>query len=138
MAETFYGDWLVRCIEKDSDFEQRFKISGSDSSDSTYNGTPGTQIDRVSGQQWSIEMEWNDNAGSGWQPSDIGRSAASYTVQEGLVITLGADDNWPEKRDGDYNDLIIVCKSLDPAINPNPPPPNPPHFTISNDMIKDR
>jgi hypothetical protein len=132
-TEIFYGDWLVQCDQVNADFSQQFIIRGSDNADGIYNGTQGTQIARVSGQQWSISTEWNDNISSGWQSSDIKRSA-SYTLQEGLVIMLGADDNTPDQRDFDYDDLILNCKSLDPIINPTPPP-SVPDFTISPDMI---
>lgn len=135
-TEIFYGEWSVECYKVDAVFSEQFIIKGSDNGDAIYKGTPGTNIARVSGEQWSISMEWNDNASSGWQPSDIKRSS-SYTVQEGLVIMLGADDNYSTQRDSDYNDLILICKSLDPTINPTPPPTIQ-DFKISEDMIKDR
>ena len=90
----------------------------------------------MSGQEWFIKMEWNDGAGSDWPASDIRRSA-SDTISDGLVVTLGADDNLPSLRDLDYDDMIIVCKSLDPNINPQPSS-FAFDFTISKDMIKEK
>ncbi len=100
----------------DAYFSEQFTITGSDNSDGRYPGIQGTKIAEVFGQEWSVSMQWNDEAGSDWQPSDIKRSTA-YSTQEGLVVALGADDDYPSKRDGDYNDLILVCKSLDPTIS---------------------
>lgn len=137
MAQTFYGDWSVRCDQVSGDFSQCFKIIGSDGSVTIYSGTPGMQVARVSGEEWSIEMEWNDNAGSGWKPSDIRRSP-SYTVLEGFVIRLEADDNTPDARDFDYDDMVLICKSLDPMINPDPPSGYPFDFTISKDMLTEK
>lgn len=119
-TENFRGDWLVQFSSTSADFSQRFVIIGSTSSDGIYPGTAGTQISRVSGQKWSIKMEWNNNVGSGWQPSDI-RTYPTYLIQEGLIITLYADDNYENMRDFDYNDLVPRCRSLDPALNPIPP-----------------
>ena len=134
-VQTFYGDWLVQCDQVNAGFSQRFSISGSENSDGVHPGTPGNQI-RVSGQEWFIKMEWNDGAGSDWPASDIRRSA-SYTISDGLVVTLGADDNLPSLRDLDYDDMIIVCKSLNPNINPQPSS-FAFDFTISKDMIKEK
>jgi len=135
MTEIFYGEWFIQCEQINADFSEQFIISGSDSSDGIYPGTPGIQIARVSGKQWSIEMQWNNNTGSGWQTSGIKRSA-TYTVLEGLVIRLGADDNFDSSRDFDYNDMILICKSLDTKINPTPPSRYPYGFTIPKDNEK--
>lgn len=137
MAQTFHGDWSVQCDQVSGDFSQRFIIRGSDSSDSEYLGEPGTKIPRVSGDEWSIEMEWKDNAGSGWQPSDIRRSP-SFAIHEGFVIRLEADDNTAKAQDFDYDDMILICKSLDPTINPNPGSGYPFDFTISKNMLTEK
>ena len=124
MSETFYGEWSLEVVEKTADFDQRFKITVSNNSDSIYPGTPGISIS-VSGEQWEVTMEWNDNVGSGWQTSDVQRSA-SYTADEGLVIKLGADDKTTDpNRDYDYDDLVLVCKYLERTINPQPASGNP-------------
>jgi hypothetical protein len=135
MTETFFGEWSVKVERILAGFAQRFIITGSDSSDGTYPGALGTVLPRVSGKQWTLAMEWNDNAGSGWQPSDI-RRAASYTVREGLVVHLGADDNtFDPARDFDFDDLVLVCTNLEPAVNPFSPSPPPFEFTLSEHML---
>lgn len=118
MEEIFFGNWYVEVSQKSSSaFSQRFRIVGSDSSDGTYMGTPGMVIN-VSGEGWKIIMEWNDGVGSRWQSSDI-RRLITYSVSDGLVKKLGADDNiFNPNRDYDFNDLVIICKNLDPTLNP--------------------
>jgi hypothetical protein len=69
-----------------------------------------------------------------WQPSDLRRTAASYTLQEGLVTVLGADDNFEQFRDHDFNDLVLRCRNLDPELNPRIPLFNTPDFTLPVDV----
>lgn len=88
----------------------------------------------MSGPRWFLRFEWNDNAGSGWQPSDLRRIDASYTLQEGLVTVLGADDNFEQFGDHDFNDLILRCRNLDPELNPRIPLFNMPDFTLPADV----
>src|SRR5262249_4018256 len=128
MSETLYGTWSIRVLSKDADFDERFTIAGSAASDGSYPGTPGTAV-TVSGTRGVLTMEWNDRAGSGWQPSATRRSAA-FTVEGGLVLTLGADDNTPAARDFDYNDMVLECRYLDPALNPLTPAVNPYDFSV--------
>jgi hypothetical protein len=128
VAEIFYGDWAVEVLAKDAAFSQRFVIAGSAASDGAYPGVPGTGAGVVSGQGWSITMEWSDDAGSGWQPSEIRRSAV-YIEHVGLVVDLGADDNVPALRDHDYNDMILRCRSVDPLLDPLQQRVNPYDFT---------
>lgn len=133
MTQTFYGEWFVQVVSRESAFDQRFVISGSDTSDGPYDGTPGVST-QVSGDSWTLTLEWNDYVGSGWQPSGV-RESAEYTIQDGLVITLGADDNIEPVRDLDYNDVVVSCTSLDPSINP--PATDPPlDFTITEDQLR--
>lgn len=133
MGLTFYGDWFVEVIGVDSAFSQRFVISGSDLADGAYDGVDGISA-RVSGEAWTIDLEWNDNASSGWQPSDV-QKTATYTIDVGLVVTLGADDNVEELQDRDFNDMVVACTSLDPTVNP--PMTDPPlDFTITEDQLR--
>jgi hypothetical protein len=126
----------VTVFSKDAAFSERFVIEGSVSSDGVYAGETTTPPVSVSGARWFLRFEWNDNAGSGWQPSDIRRTAASYTLQEGLVTFLGADDNFEQFRDQDFNDLVLRCRNLDPEINPRIPLFNMPDFTLPADVRK--
>ena len=134
MAETFFGPWTVEVVGVESAFSQRFVITGSDSADGAYDGTMGVMV-QVGGEEWRLDLEWNDNAGSGWQPSGV-RRGADFSISDGLTVTLGADDNVEAVRDHDFNDVGLACHSLDPAVDP--PATDPPlDFTITEDMLRD-
>jgi hypothetical protein len=125
----FSGSWVIKVDSKDADFSERFIISGSVASDGIYPGEISMPSVSVSGQRWFLRFEWNDNASSGWQPSDIRRTAAAYTLEEGLITFVGADDS--SSRDQDFNDLVLRCRNLDPKINPRIPLTNLlPDFTL--------
>jgi len=129
-AQLFSGNWVIQVFSKDAAFSERFVIEGSLASDGAYAGETTTPPVSVSGPRWFLRFEWNDNAGSGWQPSDVRRTGASFTLQEGLVTFLGADDNFSQLRDHDFNDLVLRCRNLDPEINPRIPLTTPPDFTV--------
>jgi hypothetical protein len=134
MTQRFYGPWSVEVISRDADYGERFVIGGSANADGAYDGTPGVSV-QVSGDAWTLDLEWNDNVGSGWQPSDV-RKSAEYTINNGLVVTLGADDNFDAVRDHDYNDVVLACRSLDAAVDP--PAKDPPlDFTITEDQLRE-
>lgn len=128
MREVFFGAWNVVVTAKDADFSERYVIRGSDQSDGAYDGVPGTGPGRVEGEEWSIEMEWNNNVDSGWRPSGVARTQASFDVIDGLQVTLGADDNDEPHRDGDFNDMFLTLTSLDPGLQPLPG--GPPEYTL--------
>ena len=113
MAENFDGAWRLRVVAKNAGFDQRFRVSGSAGSDGSYPGVVGAAVD-VRGDGWSVELEWNDGAGSGWQPSGVLRSEGNLSP---LVrqVTLAGDDSPPGQRDGDFDDLVVRAESLDPV-----------------------
>jgi hypothetical protein len=130
-TEVFHGPWFVRVERKDSVAAQRFVISGSDSSDGGYPGVPGESVS-VTGDEWVLSMDWRTTGQ--FEPSRIRRSA-TYDVQNGLIITLGADDGPPATADEDFDDLIVVLQSEDPSLDPLRPGGNPYDFTIPEDII---
>jgi hypothetical protein len=134
MAETFFGPWSLRVVSKDASFEERVTIQGSQNSNGSFPGTPGTTIAEIRGAEWTLEMEWSSDGGATWHPSDI-RRTHEVTQADGLVVTLGADDNQPALRDHDFNDLVISLKYLDKRVNP---PPNPSwyDFTIYPEWVR--
>lgn len=143
MTDTLYGNWSVKCRELNWGWgDQRFVINGSDSSDGIYDAIPDTEIARVSGPEWSIKIEYNWNRGDTlFYPSST-RKLVSYTVSEGLMITIGASNDYvvvdgPGGMHGspDYIDTVIICKSLDPTINPKPPDISY-NFSISPDKVR--
>lgn len=124
MASTqlFSGTWLIEVLSKEAAFSQRFVIEGSVASDGIYAGEVTTTPIVVTGPRWTLRFEWNNNVDSGWQPSDLKRTGAEFTMSGGLVTVLGADDNFPDLRDHDFNDLVLQCRNLDPDLNPRIPP----------------
>jgi hypothetical protein len=109
MAEIFGGSWRVRVTGTSAEFAQRFRIAGADSGNGIYPGTVGTEI-TVNGDQWTIQLEWNNNKGSGWRESVVQRQSSQGPLVSAVV--LKADDNFPDKRDNDFNDLVVVCEDL--------------------------
>ena len=133
MPEVLYGPWSVRVLDSRFPQRQRFEISGSDSSDGTYPGTPDSTIS-VTGAQWSLTI--SRRVGGVWQPSALRRNDASFTNAEGLVVKVGADDSPPGTVEPDYDDMILVLRSEDPALNPDVPWSNPYDFTIPRRIIR--
>jgi hypothetical protein len=131
MKEVFYGPWSIRVDQKESNLDQRFLISGSDNADGGYAGVVGFSIG-VTGKEWTLTAEWLD--GNQFRPSRLRRSAR-YDVQEGLIVTLGADDGQEPTADLDFNDMVLVLESEDPALDPIRPSGNPYDFTITENML---
>lgn len=129
-TQVFHGNWIVQVISKDAAFDERFVVLGSIGSDGAYPGVPGTAV-RVDGTAWQLAFEWNNNVGSGWQPSDSKKLRAEYFDDRGLVVTIGVDDNEPVARDQDFNDIVVLCKNIDQEINPWVPFVNKANFTIN-------
>jgi len=118
MPETFYGTWLIDVVGKDAAYSQRYVISGSDRVDGDYRATLGSPRLQVSGAEWTLALEWNDNASSGWQPSRVIRRSVDFDVDDGLVVVLGADDNWVSVADNDFDDVLVRCQNIDHHLIP--------------------
>ena len=94
-AQLFSGSWTVEVVfSTEVGLSQRFIIEGSVASDGIYAGETTTPPVSVSGPRWLLRCEANDDAGSGWQPSDIRRTAATYTLQEGCSVRGLAPRIW--------------------------------------------
>lgn len=100
-------------LEKNAGFSQRIKITGASSGSGVYAGDVGNTFE-VNGDQWNVQLEWNNNSGSNWQPSAMSVSTGSISPLV-LVRFLGADDNFPAQRDGDYDDLVVQAIDMGPA-----------------------
>jgi hypothetical protein len=129
MAERFYGEWMVEVIQTDPALSQRFITSGS-SNDNVYPAETTTNPVSVSSwprQGFEVQMEWKDIAGSDfdWHPSDVRRIGVDYTLQDGLVVLLKAEDN----------DFVLRCRNVDPQLNPwRSSAVNLPDFTLPEDV----
>lgn len=118
MAETFYGNWWIDVVGKDAWFSQRCVVSGSDRADGAYAADLGSPRLQVSGAEWTLALEWNNNVDSGWQPSRVVRRSVTFDVDAGLVVVLGVDDNWLHHADNDFDDVVIRCQNVDPHLVP--------------------
>jgi hypothetical protein len=110
MAEHFRGKWRGTVIGRTASYAQRVLVTGASSGNGAYNGVVGTSFVFEDGD---VELQWNNNSGSGWQPS---ATVSSVGMSSPLVVVrfISADDNYPNKRDGDYNDLKVKFEHLDP------------------------
>lgn len=129
MALTFFGPWQIEVLSRHAAFSERFVIGGIVGSDGAYPIDITTKSLKADGTRWTIELEWNNNAGSGWLLSDV-RKIASTTLAEGLAVILGADDDFPNLRDGDFNDAVVRLRNLDPVLNPWLPFHGHPAFSV--------
>lgn len=111
MQVPFQGKWRGTVTGRNAGFSQRVVVSGAAGGNGAYNGVVGNAFVFEDGQ---VELQWNNNAGSGWQPSAI---ISAVGMASPLVVfrTLSADDNTPDKRDGDYDDLQVRFEHLDAA-----------------------
>jgi hypothetical protein len=129
MSVTFYGDWSLVIVSKNAAFDERVRIAGSAGSDGVVNGVTGQAVASIDGTSWQAFMEWSSDGGANWYPSRI-RRIPSVTSADGLIVTLYADDNTPDKGDGDYNDLIAQFVCLNRKVNPLGPGVSPYSFTV--------
>ncbi len=109
MPEFFQGKWRGAVTARDAAFGERVVVSGAKSGNGAYNGVVGNSFIFEDGL---VELQWNNNAGSGWQPSAI---ISSVGMTSPLVVfrTISADDNFPDQRDGDFNDVVVSFEYLD-------------------------
>ena len=113
MASFFQGKWRGTVTGRNAGFSQRVLVSGAASGNGAYNGTVGNAFVFEDGQ---VELQWNDGAGSGWQPSAF---ISSIGMSSPLVVVrfMSADDNFPAQRDGDFDDLQVKFEHLDPPFS---------------------
>ena len=109
MQVPFQGKWRATVTARNASFGQRVLVTGATSGNGAYNGVVGSTFVCEGGQ---AELQWNDNAGSGWQPSGI---ISSVGMSSPLVVfkSVSADDNFPDQRDGDYDDVRVLFEHLD-------------------------
>lgn len=126
MTEVFFGPWSVTVQRKNAGFDQRVMISGATVGSGAHPGVVGTSVG-VDGDRWELDLEWSD--GGPWQRSAV-RRAATFTSLDGLVVTLGGDDGPPATADHDFDDLVVVVQSADPALDPLRPREPPYDFSL--------
>jgi hypothetical protein len=110
MKLPFDGLWRGTVTGREAGFSQRAVVSGAKSGNGTYNGIVGSSFVFEDGL---VELQWNDNAGSGWQESAV-ISSIGMTSPLVTVRFVSADDNVPAQRDGDYDDLQVRFEHIGP------------------------
>jgi hypothetical protein len=142
VEETFHGPWSVVVYSNTSKpgggALHRFTITGSDASDGRYPAAPGSAAVIVSGQAWTIAMEWRgtfphpDQTPLNWHPTKF-TPEASYTPQDGLVVFLHGDDK--KFAATQPTQLVLKCRSRNPAHQPLPGGPISHNFTVSEEAM---
>jgi hypothetical protein len=108
MKVPFKQKWRGIVIGREAGFSQRAVVSGAITGNGAYNGVVGNSFNFEDGQ---VELQWNNDSGSGWQESGI-ISAIGMTSPLVVVKFLSADDNFPGHRDGDFDDLQLKFEHL--------------------------
>jgi hypothetical protein len=111
MAQPFAGRWKLTVVAKNAGFAHRLRIAGATTGSGAYPSTPGT-VAVASGPAWTLFLEWNDGAGSGWRESAVAR-ADGYASPLIRTVELRADDNFESERDNDFDDLIVLAENQD-------------------------
>lgn len=131
MTEVFYGPWRVVLTHVNSHYSQRFVVARSDA-DGEYDVAFGQQVDMViDGQEWMLEIQhfpFGEGQDSNWTMSAVRRSTR-FDEGDGLTVQLDGAARPAESPGDTFNNLTLVCTSLDPETHPNPGP-NPYDFTV--------
>jgi len=135
MEAIFNGKWDIEVIQKDAENLERFRIIGADVGSGIYPGILGMPL-TVDGAEWKIILEWNDGNGSGWHKSEL-KKVSSFLPDKGFVFILSSDDGFSANQDFDFNDLVLLCRCMDPELNPELKP-NPYDFTVPKKHINQR
>ena len=104
MPTDFKGKWRISVLHKDAAAPQRFTVQGASAGSGSYAGVIGTTV-VAEGSNWTVSLEWA--SGSVWTESATTRSIGSLSPLVDVVFLRG------DNGDGDYNDLALVCESLD-------------------------
>ena len=90
----FKGRWRGRVVGKNAGFDQRVRITGAASGSGIYAGVVGTNFE-VDGPNWQADLQWNNGAGSGWQPIE---KVSSYRItgKSGAELYASIGENGPE------------------------------------------
>ena len=136
MAEIFSGKWTVKVLEMTGNSRQRIIIEDSDTGSGVYPADTTTPPISVSGTRWKIRFEaFSPLAPKGWGPShDVRRIGAAYTLQDGLDVSIRASSRFGLSSHINhkefFNNCVLLCRNVEPQINPWHPFVNPYNFTL--------
>jgi hypothetical protein len=139
MPVTFYGKWSLEVVANANKFEERARILGVGGGGVlafTVDGTVGTKVAAIEKSRpelpWDVFMERSGDGGLTWQTNLVQR-IPSVTPQDGLIVTLYADDSVVAPQDSNF---IVKFKYLNTQVNP-PGPSTPPFgFTLPPSSFK--
>jgi hypothetical protein len=141
-TEEFSDKWSIKTVTDNENFLVSLTISGSDGSDGTVPGGFGQPVNLiVTGARWRVTMTFVEMLGGGPLPPDgiplpsQIRRFIRYDLPDGLVKTftdvagglLVLEEGLP----------VLICKNLDPNVNPFAGAKNPYDFTIDRRMLRE-
>lgn len=122
---VFHNDWFLHCFQTPSAplLQVRFSVQGSDAGDGVYSADVEQIIDRISGTEWYISIEWLDESSDPpvWRSEPI-LATSTLTLAQGLVTSLVST----------RSQTSIQLTSLEPAFQPRT---NPYTFTIAPENV---
>jgi len=138
-TEQFSDQWSIKSVAGNEHLLKSLTISGSAGGDGTFPGGLGIQINLVvNGANWRLTMEFLELLGGGPGVAGVApqiRRSVQFDLADGLVRTfsdiaggLPFDEGVP----------VLVCKNLDPKVNPFAGAVNPYNFTIDPKMLRHR
>jgi hypothetical protein len=111
MAIDIQGRWKIKVLAKNAGWDQRFLITGSNSSDGNYPGIVGTRIESE-GANWTIHIQSKDP--NDWVDSDM---RIGPEIPSGISSIRIIESNDQGGTDVDFDDLVLeIRKKQNPII----------------------
>ena len=107
MAIGLQGTWSVAVTAKDSAWDHRYVIEGSENGvDGTYAGVTSTPDLLVQGDQWGVTIQNNPTGPITWRDSRV--RLADFRVEGGFFRVDVTSDDSGGGGDEDFNDLVLT------------------------------
>jgi hypothetical protein len=114
MTTTLFGRFELHVLSIEASFAQAVEVNGSDH-DAIFVLSVG-QTEVFDGERWTIEPLWSSDGGAIWQPSRT-RRRDMFDPALGHVLVIGCDDGPAATGDGDFDDVVIRLRELDPDLD---------------------
>ena len=127
--QTFFGSWQLRAATEESNFFERFVITGSAAADGIFEPSrDGTPIElSVAGDEWAIDLQARFQEGE-WFSYDPVRTT-TFVPSQGLTVRLASDTIHEPTAFVFAHLLVVHLVSTDPSLSP-PMLPNPFDFSL--------
>ena len=125
MPISIQGNWTVRVVVRNiNSLPQRFSISGASAGNGTYVGDVSTPAVLVTGQNWSVNIQANEDYdfNGQWLNSSM-RVTPTETVGNQYVFRIESEDL---VQDNSWDDCVLEFTQPVPAPPSPTPPPTPP------------